>query len=79
MEIPYLTSLVIFAPTVGALHVLLMRSVDAIRWTALGTTAVTFLLSIGLYVGFDPAVGMANGPQLADLSATWFPDALDIK
>ncbi len=79
MDIPYLTSLVIFVPTVGALLVLLMRSVDAIRWTALGTTAVTFLLSIGLYVGFDPSGSMANGPQLADVSAAWFPDALDIK
>jgi NADH-quinone oxidoreductase subunit M len=79
MEIPYLTSLVIFAPTVGALLVLLMRSVDAIRWTALVTTSVTFLLSIGLYLGFDPSAGMAGGPQLADLSAAWFPDALDIK
>ena len=79
MEIPYLTSLVIFAPTVGALLVLLMRSTDAIRWTALGTTTLTFLFSIGLYVGFDPAVGMANGPQLADVSAAWFPAALDIK
>ncbi len=79
MEIPYLTSLVIFAPTVGALLVLLMRSVDAIRWVALATTSVTFLLSIGLYMGFDPAAGMAGGPQLADVSAAWFPDAIDIK
>ncbi len=79
MEIPYLTSLVIFAPTVGALLVLLMRSVDAIRWVALATTSVTFLLSIGLYMGFDPSAGMAGGPQLADVSAAWFPDAIDIK
>ena len=79
MEIPYLTSLVIFAPTVGALLVLLMRSVDAIRWAALATTSVTFLLSIGLYMGFDPSAGMAGGPQLADVSAAWFPDAIDIK
>ena len=79
MEIPYLTSLVIFAPTVGALLVLLMRSASAIRWTALATTSVTFLLSIGLYMGFDSSVGMANGPQLADVSAAWFPDAIDIK
>ncbi len=79
MDIPYLTSLVIFLPVVGALLVMLMRSVDAIRWTALGTTTLTFLLSIGLYLGYDPGVSTAQAPQLMDLSAAWFPETLDIK
>jgi NADH-quinone oxidoreductase subunit M len=79
MEIPYLTSWVIFLPAVGALLALLVRSVEAIRWTALITTLVTFLLSIGLYLGYDPSVSTAIAPQLADLSRSWFPESLDIK
>ncbi len=79
MDIPYLTSLVIFLPTVGALLTLLLRSVSAIRWTALATTTLTFVLSIGLFVGYDPEVSTALAPQLADVSSAWFPDTLDIK
>ncbi len=79
MDIPYLTSLVIFLPLLGALGTMAVRSVDAIRWTALGTTTLTFLLSIGLFVGYDPAVSTASAPQLMDLWAGWFPDSLDIK
>ena len=79
MDIPYLTSLVIFLPTAGALLTLFMRSVDSIRWTALATTTLTFLLSIGLLVGYDPSVSTAIAPQLADVSSAWFPDAFDVK
>ena len=79
MEIPYLTSWVIFLPAVGAVLTMLVRSVDAIRWTALVTTLATFFLSIGLYLGFDPSVSTASAPQLADLSGAWFPDSFDIK
>ena len=79
MSISYLTSLVIFLPLVGALLTLAARSVDAIRWTALLTTLVTFVLSIGLYLGYDPAVSTATAPQLADISSSWFPERLDIK
>jgi NADH-quinone oxidoreductase subunit M len=78
MDIPYLTSLVIFLPTAGALLTLFMRQVSAIRWTALGTTTLTFLLSIGLFVGYDPGTSTALAPQLADVSSAWFPDTLDI-
>ena len=78
MELPYLTSLVIFLPLVGALATLFVRGVDAIRWTALVTTTVTFVLSIGLYLGFDPA-GAPMVAQMADTSAAWFPGAIDIK
>ncbi len=79
MEIPHLTSWVIFLPTVGAVVALLMRSVNAVRWTALVTTVTAFVLSIGLYVGFDPAVSTVMAPQLADITSGWFPASLDIK
>jgi NADH-quinone oxidoreductase subunit M len=79
MDIPFLTSLVIFLPTAGALLTLLMRSVTGIRWTALVTTTLTFVLSVGLFVGYDPAVSTAITPQLADMSSAWFPDSLDVK
>jgi len=57
MDIPFLTSLVIFLPTAGALLTLLMRSVSSIRCTALATTTLTFVLSIGLFVGYSTARG----------------------
>jgi len=79
MDIPYLTSLVIFLPTVGALLTLALRRASAIRWTALVTTTVTFLLSMGLFVGYDPSVSTADAPQLSDVSGAWFPGFLDIK
>ncbi len=79
MDIPYLTSLVIFLPTVGALLTLLLRRASAIRWTALATTTGTFALSIVLFLGYDPAVSTAGAPQLMDISAAWFPDAIDVK
>ena len=67
MDIPYLTSLVIFLPTLGALLTLALRDASSIRWTALGTTTITFLLSIGLFVGYDPSVStaMTTGPAIS--------------
>ncbi len=79
MDIPYLTTSVIFLPALGALVTLFLRSVSSIRWTALVTTTLTFLLSIGLFVGYDPSVSTAIAPQLADVSSAWFPDAFDVK
>ncbi|GAB5521101.1 MAG: NADH-quinone oxidoreductase subunit M [Rhodothermales bacterium] len=78
MTLPYLTSLVIFLPLLGALLALLARNVDQVRYVALGTTTLTFLLSIGLYLGFDPAISTNTAPQMADLGS-WFGDGLDIK
>jgi len=78
MEIPFLTSIVIFLPALGALVVALQNNVSSIRWTALGTTLVTFVLSLGLWWGYDPAASAA-APQMVDLSSSWFPDSLDIK
>jgi NADH-quinone oxidoreductase subunit M len=79
MDIPYLTSSVIFLPALGALITLFLRRVSTIRWTALITTTLTFVLSVGLFMGYDPAVSTAVTPQLADLSSSWFPESLDIK
>jgi len=78
MDIPYLTSLVIFLPALGAIAVMALRSASAIRWAALGTTVVTFVLSLGLWMGYDAAADPAV-PQMADLLAGWFPASLDIK
>ncbi len=79
MTIPNITSVVIFLPLVGALLTLLLRSANAIRMTALVTTVLTFLASIVLYVGFDPAVDTRATPQLVDMFATWFPESVDVK
>lgn len=79
MSIPYLTSIVIFLPLAGALITMLVRGGEAVKWAALGTTTLTFLLSLGLYIGYDPAVATSVAPQLADLSASWFPDQFDVK
>jgi NADH-quinone oxidoreductase subunit M len=79
MNIPFLTSLVIFLPAVGALAAALLRNATSVRWTALGTTTLTFVLSLGLWAGYDPGVSTAAAPQLADVSAAWFPEAFDIK
>ena len=79
MDIPFLVSLVIFLPAVGALATALLRDVSAIRWAALGTTTLTFVLSLGLWLNYDPAVSTAAAPQLVEMSSAWFPDTLDIK
>ena len=71
-----LLSLVIFLPALGALAILALPSVNAIRWGALAVTVGTFVLSIGLWLGFDPAVSTALEPQMAT-RATWF-GAVDI-
>ena len=46
-----LPSLIIFAPTLGAIALVLMPkdNEDSLRYTALAVTAVTFLLTIALY------------------------------
>ena len=75
MVFPGLLSLVLFLPALGALAVLAMPSVAAIRWTSLAVTTVTFVLSLGLWMGFDPAVSTATAPQMADL-VQWLPGLL---
>jgi NADH-quinone oxidoreductase subunit M len=79
MNIPHLISIVIFLPLLGAVLTMMVRSDSAVKWSALLTTTLTFLLSIGLFLGFDPSVSTASMPQLADLSSSWFPGRFDIK
>ncbi|MEP0548375.1 MAG: NADH-quinone oxidoreductase subunit M [Rhodothermales bacterium] len=69
----HLVSWVIFLPALGALVTLLMPSDGAVRWAALGTTLVTFVVSLGLWFGFDPAVSTGEGPQLVEQTLNWFP------
>jgi len=70
-DLPGLLSLVIFLPAVGALLVAFLKNVDAVRWASLAVTGVTFVLSLGLWLGFDPAVSTAEAPQLAT-RLPWF-------
>ena len=78
MSIPYITSLVIFLPLAGALLTLMARSDHVVRWMALGTTVIAFLLSIVLFAAFDASAELAGTPQLVD-RFSWFPDSADIK
>jgi NADH-quinone oxidoreductase subunit M len=71
-DIPHLVSWTIFLPAIGALVVLLVPGVNAVRWTALVATSITFLISLGLWFGFDPAVATTDAPQLAE-RVQWFP------
>src|SRR5580765_5260326 len=48
-----LLTILIFLPTVGAVLTMLVKGRDAVRWTALGTCIVTFLLSLLLFACFD--------------------------
>jgi NADH-quinone oxidoreductase subunit M len=49
----WLLTILIFLPSVGALAVLVAKTRDAVRWTAMITTILTFLLSLLLFVTFD--------------------------
>lgn len=75
-DAPWLLSLVIFLPALGALALLALPSVSAVRWTALAVTTVTFVLSLGLWAGFDASVSTALAPQMAT-RLPWF-GAIDI-
>src|SRR5215212_7872727 len=48
-----LLTLLIFLPMAGAILTLLAKGRDAVRWTALGTTIVTFVVSLVLFGLFD--------------------------
>ena len=79
MNIPFLTSIVIFLPLVGAALTLLSRSVNAVKWSALVVTTITFVVSLGLWTGFDPAISTSDAPQLANLWQGWFGAGADVK
>ena len=52
MSLPLL-SLVTFVPLLGALAILALPSPGSARWIALGTTIVTFALSLMVWAGFN--------------------------
>ena len=62
-----LISIIIFLPLLGAALTMLARSESAIKWSALGVTSLTFLLSIGLLAGLAGVIGLMAGWLLA----TW--------
>src|SRR6476659_6003223 len=49
----WLLTILIFLPCVGGILVLFAKGRDAIRWIALGTTIVTFVLSLLLFATFQ--------------------------
>jgi NADH-quinone oxidoreductase subunit M len=56
--LPHLVSLVTFLPLVGVLCIVVMRGAEEAvarnaRWAALLTSVIVFVLSLGLWVGFD--------------------------
>ncbi|HEY4274139.1 MAG TPA: NADH-quinone oxidoreductase subunit M [Rhizomicrobium sp.] len=53
MSFPIL-SLVTFVPLIGAAAILAMPRAESARWIALGTTIVTFVLSLVVWAKFDP-------------------------
>lgn len=71
-NIPNLVSWTIFLPALGALVILALPNANSIRWTALGVTSITFIISLGLWMGFDPSVGITDGPQMAQ-QLQWLP------
>ncbi len=77
MDAAALLNLILFLPALGALAMLALGSVSAIRWTSLAVTTVTFVLSLALWFGFDPAVSTATAPQLAT-RVPWFGGGLDV-
>jgi NADH-quinone oxidoreductase subunit M len=50
-----LLSLVTFVPLIGAAAILLLPNASSARWIALGTTIVTFILSLMVWAAFDPS------------------------
>ncbi len=50
-----LLSLIILTPAAGAAVLMLLRSDDAVRWTALGVTVVDLALTVVMLAGFDTA------------------------
>ncbi len=76
MDIPYIISIIIFLPLLGALGTMLVRSDQAVRYVALIVTSVTFLLSLLLWVGFD--VSTAADLQMTEGPFRLIAESLDV-
>ena len=78
-----LLTILIFLPTVGAILTMFVRGRDKVRWMALGTTIVTFALSLLLFATFKwapPATGSSTYAYEQDggtvqmvQQASWIP------
>ncbi|MBE0644036.1 MAG: NADH-quinone oxidoreductase subunit M [Bacteroidetes bacterium] len=54
--IPHVLNFILFLPLIGAVAVLLARRSDnAVRWTGLVFSLITFVISLALYFEYDPA------------------------
>ena len=71
-EQPFLPTLIIFAPTLGALALVLMPkdNEDSLRYTALAVTVATFLLTLMLLPGYDTS----NPGMQYEVSYEWIPN-----
>src|SRR5688572_30629166 len=49
----WLLTILIFLPSIGAIAVLIPRDRKTVKWVALGTTIVTFALSLLLFATFN--------------------------
>ena len=76
----HLLTILIFLPTVGALLTLMVKGRENVRWVALGTTIVTFLVSLLLFATYKWNAGSGyayhaeNGGvvQMVE-AASWIP------
>src|SRR3954466_16329316 len=64
----WLLTILIFLPTVAAIFTMLARSRDAVRYTALTTTVITFAVSLLLFATYKWNQG--SGYSYADQGAT---------
>ena len=68
-----LLSAIIFLPVLGALIISFMNrdTVEEMRFVSLGTTIVTFMLTVYLYLTFDPAIGEMQMVVSKEWIGTW--------
>lgn len=69
-SIPYLLSLITFLPLLGAIVVAVVGDDDGKKQIALGTTLVTFVVSLLLWVNWDNNIA---GMQFVE-NVAWFPE-----
>ena len=70
-------TLITFIPLLGAVAIALLpkESIKAVRWTALGTTAIVLLITLSLYPQFSPGLIGINDPASFQFveKADWIP------
>ena len=61
-------SIIIFSPILGLILIPLLKSDTAIKWISLFVTLLTFVISIPVFLGFDPS---NTGLQFVHLIKNW--------